>query len=296
MTWAYQGNSTHSEFSKYGNDQMTMYNAILDAMQTKVLSREDFDFVIPCGTAVQNIRTSFLGDNITRDGFHMSYKTGRYLTGLMWARQITGESISAVTYKPSAYSYSENEIIVIKDAVENAYKKPYQVTESSIPPSYVYASDELKSIFTGAGYSLDDYKALPLIIEHKAFYNSTSSSTMTSAATGSTASNITQFAATQIFRKADVPPGSVIVLKQGFQYRPEGWTELSSKNAQTSRPGNVVASEDNSIVLVNDEWWGNWNYRAFNLAKAGNPNLDDAGQQSLEGCFAIFIPNQNSSR
>ena len=290
MTWAYQGNSNHSEFYKYGNDQMTMYNAILNAVQTKVLSRGDFDFVIPCGTAVQNLRTSFLGDNITRDGYHMSFKTGRFLTGLMWARQITGESVSGVNYKPSGYSYSEDEITVIKDAVENAYNKPYEVTESSIPPHYVYASDELKSIFTGAGYSIDDYTSLGLVIEHKAFYNSTSSSTMTSAAAGSTASNITQFAATQIFRKADIPSGSVIVLKQGFQYRPEGWTELSATNTQTSRPGNVVASADNSVVPVNDGWWGSWNYRAFNIAKAGNPNLDEAGQQSLEGCFAIFVP------
>ena len=291
MTWAYQGNSTHSDFAKYGKDQMTMYNAILDAVKTKVLTRGDFDFVIPCGTAVQNLRTSYLGDTITRDGYHMSYNNGRLLTGLMWARQITGKSIADIAYKPSSYTYTADQIKVIKEAVENAYNKPYEVTASTIPapePDYVYPTDELKAQFTNAGYSLDAYEAVPLIIENKAYYNSTSSSTVTSAANGSTASNLVQFAATQIFAKSQIPNGSVIVLKSGYQYRPEGWTNLSTKNASSARPGNVTTS----IVVVNDAWWGSWNYRAFNLAKAGNPSLSDAEQETLRSCFAIFKPKQ----
>ena len=291
MTWAYQGNSTHSEFSKYGKNQMTMYEAIVNCVKTKVVARGDFNIVIPCGTAVQNLRTSYLGDNITRDGYHMSYNNGRLLTGLMWARQITGKSIADITYKPSSYTYTDDQITVIKDAVEKAYTKPYEVTESVIPPTppeYVYPTDELKSLFTGAGYSLDAYEAVPLIIENKAYYNSTSSSTVVSAATGSTATNLVQFAATQIFQKSQIPNGSVIVLKSGYQYRPEGWTDLTTKNASSARPGNVTTS----IVVVNDSWWGSWNYRAFNLAKASNPNLTDAEQETLRSCFAIFKPKQ----
>ena len=129
---------------------------------------------------------------------------------------------------------------------------------------------------------------MPLIIENKAYYNSTSSSTVTSAANGSTATNLVQFAATQIFAKSQIPNGSVIVLKSGYQYRPEGWTNLSTKNASSARPGNVTTS----IVVVNDAWWGSWNYRAFNLAKAGNPSLTDAEQETLRSCFAIFKPKQ----
>ena len=291
MTWAYQGNSTHSEFSKYGKNQMTMYEAIVNCVKTKVLTRGDFDFVIPCGTAVQNLRTSYLGDNITRDGYHMSYNNGRLHTGLMWARQITGKSIADITYKPSSYTYTEDQITVIKDAVEKAYTKPYEVTESVIlpaPPEYVYPTDELKSLFTGAGYSLDAYEAVPLIIENKAYYNSTSNSALICAANGSTATNLVQFAATQIFTKSEIPNGSVIVLKSGYQYRPEGWTDLTAKNDSGARPGNVTTS----IVVVNDSWWGSWNYRAFNLAKAGNPSLTDAEQETLRSCFAIFKPKQ----
>lgn len=286
MTWAYQGDSNHSDFTKYGDDQKTMYEAILNAVNTKVLSRGDFDFVIPSGTAVQNLRTSFLGDNITRDGYHMSYNIGRYLTGLMWARKITGKSIAGVSFKPSSYTYTDSQIAVIKDAVEKAYEKPYEVTTSSNPLVPVLPTDELKQAFVNAGYDLSQYEAVPLVLTNKAYYNSTSSSVKTSATAGSTASNTSQFAATQIFKKANIPAGSVIVLKDGFQYRPEGWTSLRTKT--TTRPGNTTVG----IVVVDDAWWGSWNYRAFNLAKANNPNLTDAEQETLRSCFAIFKPKQ----
>ncbi len=288
MTWAYQGDSNHNDFTKYGDDQKTMYEAILNAVNTKVLSRGDFGFVIPSGTAVQNLRTSFLGDNITRDGYHMSYNIGRYLTGLMWARKITGKSIAGVSFKPSSYTYTDSQIAVIKDAVEKAYEKPYEVTTSSNPLVPVLPTDELKQAFVNAGYDLSQYEAVPLVLTNKAYYNSTSSSVKTSATAGSTASNTSQFAATQIFKKANIPAGSVIVLKDGFQYRPEGWTSLRSKNSDSARPKNTTTS----IVVVDDAWWGSWNYRAFNLAKEKNPNLTDAEQETLRSCFAIFKPKQ----
>ena len=73
MTWAYQGNSTHKDFPTYGSNQMTMYNAIVSAVNSAVLPKQDIKKVIPSGTAVQNLRTSFIGDKLTRDGYHMSY-------------------------------------------------------------------------------------------------------------------------------------------------------------------------------------------------------------------------------
>ena len=89
-----------------------------------------------------------------------------------------------------------------------------------------------------------------------------------------------------MFTKSEIPEGSLLVLKSGFQYRPEGWTSLSSKNNSSTRPGNVSSQ----FVAVTSSWWGNWNYRAFNLAKLGNPGLDAAGQAELDSCFFIFVP------
>lgn len=288
MTWAYQQNSTHSEFPKYNSDQMTMYNAIVSAVQGQVLPTNQFSGVIPCGTAVQNLRTSFIGDTITRDGYHMSYDKGRFVTGLMWARLLTGSSIVGNTYRPSGYSYTGKVMAALWESVENAFRTPLAVTQSQYAPKTYVLPDELVTLFRNAGYDPDQYNALPLTIEQKAYYNSTGGSTLTSAANGSTASNLVQFAATQIFSKSQIPNGSVIVLKDGFQYRPEGWKTLSTKNAGSERPGNVTTS----IVTVDDSWWASWNYRAFNLAKKGNPALSDAGQEELLSCFAIFVPKK----
>lgn len=288
MTWAYQQNSTHSEFPKYNSDQMTMYNAIVSAVQGQVLPTNQFSGVIPCGTAVQNLRTSFIGDTITRDGYHMSYDKGRFVTGLMWARLLTGSSIVGNTYRPSGYSYTGKVMAALWESVENAFRTPLAVTQSQYAPKPYVLPDELVTLFRNAGYDPDQYNALPLTIEQKAYYNSTGGSTLTSAANGSTASNLVQFAATQIFSKSQIPNGSVIVLKDGFQYRPEGWKTLSTKNASSERPGNVTTS----IVTVDDSWWASWNYRAFNLAKKGNPALSDAGQEELLSCFAIFVPKK----
>ena len=282
MTWAYQGNSSHSDFGKYGNDQMTMYNAILDAVRTKVLSRGDFDFVIPSGTVVQNLRTSFIGDNITRDGYHMSYDIGRFATALMWARQITGKSIEGVAYRPSGYSYSDKTVLAIKEAVENAYKKPFEVTESEYPPVPVVSGDA-EAIIAAYGHDPANYTGIDVGLTHNGFYNSTSG---TPSAITTNASNSNQFAATKIFTKSDIPAGSLIVLKSGFQYRPEGWISLSTKNSSSNRPGNVTSQ----LVEVDSAWWGSWNYRAFNVAKAGNPNLDAAGQAELDEAFFIYVP------
>lgn len=288
MTWAYQQNSTHSEFPKYNSDQMTMYNAIVSVVQGQVLPTNQFSGVIPCGTAVQNLRTSFIGDTITRDGYHMSYDKGRFVTGLMWARLLTGSSIVGNTYRPSGYSYTGKVMAALWESVENAFRTPLAVTQSQYAPKPYVLPDELVTLFRNAGYDPDQYNALPLTIEQKAYYNSTGGSTLTSAANGSTASNLVQFAATQIFSKSQIPNGSVIVLKDGFQYRPEGWKTLSTKNAGSERPGNVTTS----IVTVDDSWWASWNYRAFNLAKKGNPALSDAGQEELLSCFAIFVPKK----
>ena len=280
MTWAYQGNSSHSDFAKYGNDQMTMYNAIINAVKTKVLARGDFDFVIPCGTVVQNLRTSFLGDNITRDGYHMSYDVGRLATALMWARQITGRSIQEITFKPSSYSYSDKTISAIKECVENAYNNPYSVTESGFSPEPI-VSEEAEAIIAANGYDPSGYSAVDLRLTHNGYYNSSANSSIVTSA-----SNSNQFAATRIFGRSEIPDGTLLILKTGFQYRPEGWVTLTTANSSGNRPGEVTTR----LVEVDDAWWDNWNYRAFNISKVGKPALDAAGQAELDNAFFVYVP------
>ncbi len=287
MTWAYQKDSNLSDFAKYANNQTQMYEAILDAVRTKVLPRGDFDFVIPCGTAIQNLRTSFIRDHLTRDGYHMSYQVGRVATALMWLKQISGCPLDRISIRPSTQTLSETQIAAIKDAVEKAYAQPFSVTPSALTSGNAMPDTEILAQFEAAGYDISQYKPLPLDLVSYAYYNSTSNSTLVSRMAGSTASNLNQFASTTgVFSKEDIPVGSVIVLKPGFQYRPEGWTSLITKNASSARPANVTSA----IVPVTSSWWGNWKYRAFNLAEYSNPGLTEERMQKVMHSFAIFVP------
>ena len=281
MTWAYQANSTHGSFPKYGCVQIRMYNAIVDAVRTRVLSRGDFDFVIPCGTTIQNLRTSFIGDTVTRDGYHMSYDVGRVATALMWLKQIDGGSLEGIDIKPAGYSLTERQAAAIKDAVEQAYAKPLEVTASAYPPDLTWNESDpsLLQVFSGAGYDPARYRELPYSLTLHAFYNCTGGSGLTT-----TASNSDEFAATQFFSKETLPVGSVLVLKEGYQYRPEKWTRLSAKTSD--RPGQTQVQ----VFAITESWWSGSAYRAFNLSKAGNPHLTDAEMQSLRSCLSIFVP------
>lgn len=135
MTWAYQNNSTHQDFSKYNNDQLTMYTAITDTVKSKIVPDKDFEYIIPAGTAIQNMRTSYIGDNLTRDGYHLSIPMGRYIAALTWFKTLTGWSIDNIEYTPAGLD--KNDLNAIKEAVNNACKKPFDITASSYPSNEI---------------------------------------------------------------------------------------------------------------------------------------------------------------
>lgn len=132
MTWAYQADSTHEDFPRYDSDQQKMYGMIVDCVQQCVLPDARFAFVIPAGTAIQNARTSFMGDTLTRDGFHLDKQIGRYIAGLAWYAAITHAPIEDITFNPSKMTISEDMLAAAKEAAENAVAAPYEVTQSKI--------------------------------------------------------------------------------------------------------------------------------------------------------------------
>ena len=281
MTWAYPEGSDYSSFRTYGYDQARMYDSIISAVQEKIVGREEISFVIPVGTAVQNVRTSYFGDNLSRDNLHLSYDVGRYIASMTWVKQISGADIDGVTYIPSG-AVTPRLLSTIKEAVNNAYAHPFEITEAS--DKRVATPGEL---LASLGIDPANYTRLDLGITYRAYYNSTESSSVISAANGSTASNLPRYACTGIFDKTDLPEGTLIVTLDGYQYRPEGWTSLSSVNASSQRPQIVAAN----VTVVTEDWWGDWNYRAFNLSKKGNPVLQEAEMAKMSGVFAIFVPN-----
>ena len=135
MTWAYQEGHDGLASNNYSS-QMAMYNAIVDTVGSVILPNESFEFVSPVGTAIQNARTSHLGDTLNRDGTHLSFGVGRYTAALTFVGAITGYDISDVTWRPLEgddyfkYPVSEAEQMVAIESAVNALKNPYSITES----------------------------------------------------------------------------------------------------------------------------------------------------------------------
>ena len=126
MTWAYQKDSTHWAFpAYYGSDQAKMYNDIITATRDTAAKTAGVQGVIPVGTAIQNLRTSSLGDNLTSDGHHLLDTYGDYTAAVTWACYITGESANKVTYRPDTVADHFDEIA---RSVTNALAKPYAIT------------------------------------------------------------------------------------------------------------------------------------------------------------------------
>ena len=149
QTWAYATGSANSGFAAYNYDQIKMYNAIQSCLNNQVLGK-DFVAIIPNGTAIQNARTSFIGDNLTRDEYdHLSYDAGRYIASLGLVGVLTGRDLSQMSWKPvdSGFEFqlSDEMIAVCKESFTNALISPYEVTLSEYPPENIF------NVFEGRG-------------------------------------------------------------------------------------------------------------------------------------------------
>ncbi len=127
MTWAYR--EGYSVLSQYNNSQISMYNAIRSTVKDRIETNPAFDVVLPAGTAIQNARTSYLGDTFNMDdGTHLNFYRGRYIAGLTLFCSLTGYSPYEVTYAPN--SLTAEEILVAKESVKNALNFKYVVVNS----------------------------------------------------------------------------------------------------------------------------------------------------------------------
>ncbi|NLN51101.1 MAG: DUF4886 domain-containing protein [Acholeplasmataceae bacterium] len=120
MTWAYEQTSTHSGFNNYGNFQVRMVSAIEETLTKKVFPTAGINFVIPSGAAIQNARTSFLGDTLTRDGYHLKDPIGRYIASLTFFKAVTGYKIDEIAFRPILVSELEKSVAI--ESANNAYE------------------------------------------------------------------------------------------------------------------------------------------------------------------------------
>lgn len=127
QTWAYASSSDHSEFPKYDKNQLTMYNAIVSAVQTAMAAHPELKGVVPSGTAIQNGRTSWLGDTFNRDGYHLEVTYGRFTAACTWYETISGNSVMNTTWHHE--NIDDTLAQICRAAAHAACQKPWEITE-----------------------------------------------------------------------------------------------------------------------------------------------------------------------
>ena len=127
QTWAYAHDATHQGFANYSGDQQLMYASIIDALQRVMKDYNFLSFFVPSGTAIQNMRTTPLGDHMNRDGYHLDRTVGRYTAACTWLEALTSKSPVGLKFRPSNIRAAV--ATIAQQAAHDAILHPYTVTE-----------------------------------------------------------------------------------------------------------------------------------------------------------------------
>ena len=133
MTWAYSKNST-SRFQNIGfENQIEMFDSIIETYRT-ALKSNDFEILIPTGTAIQNGRNdvdlSTVGIDLTSDNAHLDEGYGMYIAGLTVAKTLFDvDIIGGVEFRPNeAVAPDAYMTYLSKVAASNASINPFKIT------------------------------------------------------------------------------------------------------------------------------------------------------------------------
>ena len=127
-TWAYSQDSKHPGFANYSCSQNVMFDEIIGTTEM-VMDAYHFDILIPCGTAIQNARTSTIGDSMTRDGYHLNYVYGRYTAACTWFESIFQRPVAGNPYSPEGITPAQKKIA--QESAHAAILSPFSVTQIS---------------------------------------------------------------------------------------------------------------------------------------------------------------------
>jgi len=99
--WALPVKNVTNQFAVrfYEGSQEKMYQSEVAAAR-HFQQAEGLDMVIPAGTAIQNLRNTFVRENVTRDAHHLSFTLGRYTAALTWYEALTGRDVTKNSYEP----------------------------------------------------------------------------------------------------------------------------------------------------------------------------------------------------
>ena len=97
--WSFERDHDSSLFlSNFNQDQVFLFECIINTIKQQILTRPAFQDVIPSGTALQNTRATVVGDDLHRDGSHLN-TMGRVVVGYTWYCKLTGKTLdNAIRY------------------------------------------------------------------------------------------------------------------------------------------------------------------------------------------------------
>ena len=270
-TWANDNDymSLSNEFTNYGCDSDAMFDATIDCWESKVEPLGVFDQFIPAGTAVQNLRTSYVGETFNRDSKHMSYGAGRYLLGTNFISSIYDIDLyqSPVGYIPNELNESFKSIC--REATMKARNSMFSISQCS------------KDIPELANYDMTQYTEIDAGLIGGGYWNSADSSNYNKVIAYDSNSNT--YACTKRFTSSTLPIGSLIVIGDDFGYRPEAW---SSDSVQSSRK----TEEYKNLIVVDSSFWSGYAYRAFNIFRINKSSLQ-GHYVDIFDTFHIYVPN-----
>ena len=145
-TTAYTYKETyHNHLKSAFSSSYEMYQSIADTLQNQIMPKYNFKYMMPAGTTIENIKSSYIGDKVYRDYIHV-YDFGRLAAAYTWLCTLTGKDMSQMKIDPiQSYhlvqkslrdgkvdlTLTETEKNILIESVTNALKTPYAMTQSA---------------------------------------------------------------------------------------------------------------------------------------------------------------------
>lgn len=157
--WAYAKNSTEPGFANYNRDQTMMYQAITSAVSSAANSN-GISMIIPSGTAIQNARTSYLGEDVLLENIKLNTNIGRYIVASTWYDTLFGNKTT--TYVPTSMINYDNRLA--KEAARKAISNQNSVTtltEFAYSPVKIYI--DFGPVLSGDPFNNYRYPTDPMV-------------------------------------------------------------------------------------------------------------------------------------
>lgn len=127
QTWAYSPDSQHVDFIRYDRNQQLMYDGIVAAVK-QLRDETSIEVIVPTGTAIQNLRGTQPTNwaKVTRDGFHLNFRTGRYTAACTWFQTLVAPALGTTIVengcrlRGTSHELTEEEATVCRQAAQRA--------------------------------------------------------------------------------------------------------------------------------------------------------------------------------